>query len=353
MTNKIDNLFEDKKNERTSKPSRRSFLRHSALAGAGLGIGSLTSLSAFGAPRPIMELTEGDVAILSFLAAAELIETDLWQQYCELATGNQPYADALNRIEDEMVVYICDVTANENSHANFINAFLQANGFPPVNLDPFRTLPSSTATGALNKGRLTNLLNTSVDTSFYLRYRDTGNPDFGDVYPQFVDIVDVPLIPVDDSQYSKGQIQLIANSAAFHFCQIEQGGTSLYPSFIPKATSLHLLRILSSIGPGEAYHFAAFHQSLEGLPEISGNGLVFPDVEVNDIGAHHIPQPCKFVDTSLPLCSVVRPILTVNAGAVATVNALTATGLFKGQSQDFFTAAMDLAVAADAAKRTL
>ncbi|MBA3648469.1 MAG: ferritin-like domain-containing protein [Chitinophagales bacterium] len=354
MTNKLDNRFQEKKlNETKSKHSRRSFLQRSALAGAGLGLSSLTGLSAFARSFKSSGITQGDVDILSFLAAAELIETDLWEQYCELAAGNKPYGDALSTIEDEMVIYICDVTDNERSHAKFINSFLEANGFAPVNLDPFRTLPSSTAKGAKNKGRLTNLLKTSVDTSFYLRYRDTGNPDFGDTYPQFVDIKNVPLIPVDDRNYSDKEIQLIANSAAFHFCYIEQGGTSLYPSFIPKATDLDVLRILTGIGPGEAYHFAAFHQSLEGLPEISGHGLVFPDVEENNIGAHHIPHPCKFIDTSLRNASVVRPTLTVNAGAVATVTSLTNTGLFKGQSQEFFSAAMELAVAADAAMRTL
>ena len=31
-----------------------------------------------------MRPTRGDIAILSFLAAAELIETDMWDQYAEL-----------------------------------------------------------------------------------------------------------------------------------------------------------------------------------------------------------------------------------------------------------------------------
>jgi hypothetical protein len=43
-----------------------------------------------------------------------------------------------------------------------------------VNLDEFRTLPSSKATGATQIGRLTNLRSLDVDTSWYVRYRSTG-----------------------------------------------------------------------------------------------------------------------------------------------------------------------------------
>ncbi|MBA3833082.1 MAG: hypothetical protein H0X34_14540 [Chthoniobacterales bacterium] len=73
------------------------------------------------------------------------------------------------------------------------------------------------------------------------------------------------------------EIKLIANSAAFHFCATEQGGASIYPTPIPKVTNLEVLRILTGIGPTEAYFFCSLHQSLEGLPPISGHGLVFPD----------------------------------------------------------------------------
>jgi hypothetical protein len=138
------------------------------------------------------------VDIPRFLAAAETLETDLWDQYWELATGNEAYGRALNLIEDELVTYTCDVAANERSREQLINAFLVANGYPPVLLDDFRTLPSSAATGAQHLGRLTNLMELTVDTSWYLRYRDPGNPDFGDTYPQFIDIVDRPVIPPSD-----------------------------------------------------------------------------------------------------------------------------------------------------------
>ncbi len=333
--------------------SRRSLWKGAMGGAAAVGLGALSgTMPALAAGPDGPGVTAGDVAILQFLAAAELIETDLWVQYAELAVGNKAYGDALNVLEDELVTYTSDVAGDEQSHADFINAFLTANGFAPTNLDAFRTLPSSTAQGARKKGRLTNLLNTSVDTSWYLRYRDTGNPDLGDTYPQFVDIVDKPLIPVDKRHYTKHEMQLIANSAAFHFAATEQGGTSIYPTMIPKATNLDVLRILTSIGPTEAYFFASFHQSLEGLPVISGDGLVFPDVKKNDIGAHHIPHPCKFMDPALPLNCVIRPERTPMGGAVHLFQAGIKTGLFRGQSQQFFDKVMGLAVAADAASRT-
>src|ERR1043166_7162718 len=65
---------------------------------------------------------KGDVDILRFLAAAEIIETDLWDQYCELAVNNDAYREALESIDDDMPAYICDNTADERSHASFLNA---------------------------------------------------------------------------------------------------------------------------------------------------------------------------------------------------------------------------------------
>ncbi|GAC1391800.1 MAG: hypothetical protein NVSMB38_13310 [Ktedonobacteraceae bacterium] len=86
-----------------------------------------------------------------------------------------------------MAQYIHDNTEDEMSHAAFINAYLVSKGAAPVNLDKFRTLPSSKATGAQQIGRLTNLMQLTVDTSYWTRYRSrTKNPDFGDTFPQAI-----------------------------------------------------------------------------------------------------------------------------------------------------------------------
>ena len=184
------------------------------------------------------DLTRGDVAILRFLAAAEILETDLWQQYNELALGNAAFQDALQQLDGDMPTYVNQNTRDEFSHQDFLNAYLISKGQKSVDLEPFRTLPRSQATGANKTAkRLTNLMNLTVDTSWYTRYRSEGNPDFGDTFQQIVNLVNVPAIPNSDLPLKSDAIQLIANTAGFHFATIEQGGSSLYDSFLSKANS--------------------------------------------------------------------------------------------------------------------
>src|SRR5216110_3249314 len=101
-----------------------------------------------------------------------------------------------------MPQYIHDNTEDEISHFTFIDAYLASKGADPVNLDKFRTLPSSKATGAQQTGRLTNLMQLTVDTSWWTRYRsDSQNPDFGDTLPQAIPDLAVgqhPAIPRSD-----------------------------------------------------------------------------------------------------------------------------------------------------------
>ena len=212
--------------------NRRAFLRSLGAASAdapGRGdhvlspsLGGIRERSAKFNPG---HLTSGDVAILRFLAAAELIEADLWQQYTELAVGNASYANALSVLDSDMVQYISDNSDDEISHASFLNAFLQTTGHEPVDFDAFRTLPSSSATGAEQTGRLTSLTNLTVDTTWWIRYRSGNNPDFGDTFPQLVNIVNFPAIPLQDLPSGSDEIQAIANTAAFHFAAIEQAGS--------------------------------------------------------------------------------------------------------------------------------
>src|SRR5260370_21704063 len=268
-------------NEQPSKASssRRSFLRKGlAVGGAGaIGTGLLTnglSLPAF-AEAGSDSLSKGDVAILRFLATVEIIETDLWRQYNELGgiqddevpggRGSDAYTDALENLDADMPQYIHDNPEDEISHFTFLNEFLESRGADPVNLDRFRTLQGSQATGAQkNKKRLTNLMQLTVDTSWWTRYRSrTENPDFGDIFDQAVPSLHVgqhPAIPRKDEDLSpKDHIQAIANTAAFHFGFIEQGGTSLYPPLAQGVTNLEVLRILLSIGPTETMHFQVWH----------------------------------------------------------------------------------------------
>jgi hypothetical protein len=359
---------------------RRSFLSGLGALGATL---PATTLLADDEKRRGKKLTRGDVAILRFLAAAEIIETDLWRQYNELGGvngGNAAYKLALENLDGDMPQYISDNTDDEESHAAFLNAYLVSKGEQPVNLDAFRTLPSSRATGARQVGRLTNLLNLNVDTSWYTRYRSEENPDFGATFPQAVHIVNEPAIPLNDADTPPGlqqpnppvtaqarRMQAIANTAGFHFAFIEQGGSSLYTTMALKATSLEVLRIIVSIGGTEVNHFAVWHdkagnavaQPLAGVVDPE-TGVKFPDLNAPPFGGEQFqtnlifPEPTDFLrGERLPPCSVIRPTVLENAGAVATIKAFTQDLLFEGQSEDFFEAAMALARAADAAHRDI
>src|SRR5207302_8569289 len=123
-------------------------------------------------------------------------------------------------LDEDMDQYIHDNTEDEFTHFTFINAYLMAKGAKPVNLDKFRTLPSSKATGAQNIGRLTNLMQLTVDTSWWTRYLSrTKNPDFGDTFPQAIPGLNTgkfPAIPRDDNDLTPpAHLQAIANTAAF------------------------------------------------------------------------------------------------------------------------------------------
>ena len=350
--------------------SRRSFLR-TGLAGpgaVGLLAGALPS-AAFADNSP----TRGDIDILRFLAAAEIIETDLWQQYNELGgiqdsevpggSGNPQYTKALKKLDGDMDQYIHDNTEDELTHFTFINAYLVSKGADPVNLDQFRILPSSTATGAQQIKRLTNLTQLTVDTTWWTRYRSrTKNPDFGDTFPPAIPGLlqgQFPAIPRSNHDLTPTRhIQAIANTAAFHFATIEQGGTSLYPALAQRVTNLEVLRILLSIGPTETAHFQTWHDKAGNIVPLTDptNGLVFPDLNKSPFGGEDfqtnliMPEPTVFLSGTLPVCSIIRPTATEGA-AMAALKALTDDGLFIGQSQGFFTTLHDLATAADAAQR--
>jgi len=346
--------------------SRRSFLGKSLAVGAAtMGAGLLAESA-----KAAGSITTGDIAILRWLAAAELIETDMWQQYNELGgiqdsevpggTGNEAFTEGLEVLDEDMPQYIHDNTDDEISHVAFLNAFLVSIGAQPVDFDAFRTLPSSEASGAQQIGRLTDLISVNVDTSWYLRYRSSHNPDFNFDFPQFINISSRPAIPPTDLPSGSDEIQAIANTAAFHFAAIEQGGTSLYAALALNVTNPTVLRILLSIGGAEVNHFAIWHDKAGNAPAVTipgSGGVRFPDLEDfvgNEAKQNNLimPEPCAFIK-GLPPCSIIRPILIPNAGAVHALHAFSGSGIFSGQSQTFLSTLSSLASAADAAQRGL
>ena len=379
---KAESRLSSQVNKLVSSPHsfpRRSFLRGIGLGAVALSPGAALISSASKALAQSGGITAGDAALLRFAAAAEILEADFWLQYNELGgiqddevqggTGNEAYSDALEVIEDEMGDYIHDNTDDEITHQAFLNAYLTAKGAAPANLDAFRTLMGSTATGvntALIGKRLTNLTQLTLDTSWWTRYRDDNhNPDLDPnfVFPQAVPSLAVnqhTAIPRTDADTSDPKfLQAIANTAAFHFPTIEQGGNSLYPAMAQRATNVEVLRILISIGPTETMHFQTWSDVAGNAPPLSavdpvtGVKVTFPDFEVENEHfdkALIMPEPCPFLSRQLPIVSVIRPTNTEGI-ATGVVQFLTDMGLFIGQSDAFFAYMTQLAQDADSAQR--
>src|ERR1700730_7146326 len=370
---------------------RRSFLRGLGIVGATLLPASAIFMrQAKAQEQSTGRLTKGDADLLRFAAWAEIVESDLWTQYNELGgatapndgapnPGNPPYIAALQNLDGDMPQYITDNNDDELSHAAFLDAYLRAQGAESVNLDPFRILQGSTATGVdktkIGK-RLTNLLSLNVDLGWYTRYRSGENPDLGATLNGPFTISKQPAVPLNDSDTPPSivvptppipttntgaqRVQAIANTAGFHFAFIEQGGTSLYPTLALKASSEVVLRILLSIGGVEIDHFSLWHDKagnavnapLAGVTDPE-TGTTFPNL---NNGAEHTqtnliqPETCEFIP-GLPPCSVVRPTVDHLAGARAAIAGFTKDGLFDGQSAAFFRHVHKLARDADEAQR--
>jgi hypothetical protein len=365
--------------------NRRSFMKNglsaAGLATTGLGLlaNSETASADDGQDERRGRLTRGDAAMLRFAAAAEILETDFWVQYNELCgvqddevpggSGNSAFTDALSQLDSDMAQYVHDNTDDEFTHQNFLNAYLESKGAEPVNLEPFRTLKGSKASGSSGKLRLTNLMELTVDTSWFTRYRSSNhNPDLDPhfTFPQAIPTLAVgkhTAIPRTDADTTDSNfLQAIANTAGFHFATIEQGGNSLYPAMAQRASSVEVLRILISIGPTETMHFQTWADKagnvkiLSAVDPMTGVSVTFPDLNSSPLGGELfqtnliMPEPCPFLSRKLPRCSVIRPTETRGI-AMNVVNFLTAMGLFIGQPPAFFSFMTRLAQQADAARR--
>jgi hypothetical protein len=348
------------------------------------------------------KLKKGDASILRFVAAAEILESDLWEQYWELGsgvvdfaapnpatgmipngtTGNAAYITALEILDGDMPQYILDNTDDEFSHANFLLAYLKSKGADTSDIDllvgpTFRTLTkqangtpiSSLADGSTKKPRLTNLTQLTIDTSFWGRYRtDNANPDLGGTgFAEAVPTLNIgrhtaiPRTNADTPPTATTDfINAIAFTAGFHFPFIEIGGTSLYASLAQRAHDVEVLRILFSIGPTEAMHFQTWQDKAGNATPVMVsdpiNNSTVTFVDLHGSTDEHLqanlimPEPTPFLSTNLPICSIIRPTETTGA-AMNAVMALTMDGLFIGQTPEFFQLLQDLASDADAAKR--
>ena len=355
--------------------ARRSFLRNLGMGAALLAPGAAllsNANKALGELDDRRHLPDGDVAILKLLAAVELIEADLWQQYNELGGVDAPdsgYKAGLVILDGDQPQYIADNTDDEMSHAAFLNAYLASKGEQQVDLRQFATLQPSQVSFVPQTGRLTNLKQLTVDTSWWTRYRSTTNPDFGATFPNAVPSLDTGLhtaIPRDNNELGdpnnpSDHVKAIAFTAGFHFGFIEQGGTSLYATLAQKVTSLEVLRILLSIGGSEIMHFQTWQDKagnatpLTDFDPINNSTVTFTDLTTGQpetLQANLImPEPCEFISRNLPACSIIRPTGRGQLDARGAINSFVADELFRGQSPAFFTFIHSLAHAADAAER--
>ena len=387
----------------TKRPTnRRAFLTNGMVAagavtmGASLLPGTSAAFSGDGDSAPI---TKGDIAILTFLSALEQVEADLWIQYAELGgatnQGLSPidlpftgglapdYIMGLLVLDGDMPQYISDNTDDEISHHRFLNNYLESKGAKQIDLSRFAILPPSQVTGVPQKGRLTNLKQLTIDTSWWTRYRsETSNPDFGGTFENAVpDLAkgQHPAIPLSDNDLGvdgngniSNHLQAIANTAGFHFAFIEQGGSSLYPALARKVTNLEVLRILLSIGGSEIMHFQTWHDKAGNAALITDGNLKFPDLNAGvdpNNGASDknvpdmfqtnliMPEPTLFLNKNLGPVSIIRPTSTQQGGAVASVVSFAEDGLFLDPSTNKNTGIVDvlmrLAEEADEARRKI
>jgi len=356
------------------RANRRSFLKNGVL-GVGVaaaGAGLLAKGSPVFAQDPVGgSLSEGDVAILQLLLAAEIIETDLWQQYKELGgvevANNptfQPYVNGLLQLDGDMPQYISDNTDDEISHVAFLQEYLKSKGHEPINLDKFaHNLAPSSVPGVPQTGRLTNLKQLKVDTSWWTRYRSKENVDLGaPAFPQAVPSLNKgqhPAIPATLADLSDANhAQAIANTAGFHFGFIEQAGTSLYATLSQRVSSPEVLRITISIGGAEIMHFQVWHDKAGNAVALTdnqpGGTLTFVNLaqgQPESLQANLImPEPTDFIK-GLPEVSIIRPTGAGQLDATGAINGFIEDGLFINQPQELQQFLLNLAAEADAARR--
>ncbi len=407
----------------TKGSTRRSFLKNGTVAGAATVSAGLLAGKSFAFDREDEDgsapVTKGDIAILRFLQALEQVEADLWIQYSELGGiqdnevsgvngGNPAYTAALTILDGDMPQYIHDNTDDEISHAAFLQKYLESKGASAVSLEQFRHLPTSKAAGANQNfkgdgGRLTNLTQLTIDTSFWTRYRSITNPDFdlGATFIQATGNFDgtntnslnggrFTAIPRTDDDTAgsdpsnppssiTSKLQAIAFTAGFHFAFIEQGGTSLYPALAQKVTNLEVLRILLSIGPSETMHFQTWQDKagnanqgnspLTVTDPVNNSTVTFRDLHVAQGESQNetdnqgrvlqanliMPEPTHFLDKNFGPVAIIRPTSTLNGGAVASVQSFANDGLFldpsTGKNTGIVARLMRLAEEADEARR--
>jgi len=346
-------------------------MKRLGVAGAALPAGALLTSETRARAEDSGRITGGDAAILRFLAAAEILETDLWQ-HTPTRLGNESFASPWQVLDGDMPTYVNQNTRDESRiRTSSINIW-----FPKPacrGSQPFQNPPQQPGDRRHKTAkRLTNLMNLTVDTSWFLRYRLSGNPDFGTLFPRSSLCKICPAfrtaLALANGRHERIRNQLIANTAGFHFATVEQGGSSLYLSFLGKVTNLEVLRIVGSIGGTEIMHFQTWSDKAGNSPMLTdahGN-VVFPQLPTSP----DLPKPRQRDRPRQPRrhqsnhARSVQIHQRASPGVLGDPSVLHAPGRrrghhrilqghgsLQGQSDGFFSMVNELAAEADAAVR--
>ena len=314
------------------------------------------------------DLTRGEIAILRFMSALELIEGDLWQQYEELGGvtyGPQnAYQLALGVLDSRGSERLTSSTMDEIGHSATLNTYLSSVGANTVDFDRFRSLRGSWATGAHNVGRLTNLKHLDIDTSWYIRYRKMDNPSLSKMSLRTAHIPNQQTLPRTDLDFEvPSHVQTIANAAVFHFAYIEYLVSSFYATVSHNLKRANVLLYALSLGGDEVARFIGWMgiaaKAVQGGPFCSPSATldaaedraVLPNYDVprsNESTPQLFPIPSQL--SKSPACLSLIGTRDIRlAGSVATANRLIQNGLFVGQTPEFVRTLLQLADDADRA----
>ena len=104
-------------------------------------------------------------------------------------------------------------------------------------------------------------------------------------------------------------------------------------------------------------HFQFWHDKADNATPLTDNGITLVDLtkdQPQTLQANLImPEPCDFISTALPRCSIIRPTSPGQLDARGAIEGFIDDGLFIGQqrSAEFLGLIRDMAAEADAAQR--
>jgi len=319
----------------TTFSNRRNFLRASLAAAAATKL-ALPQTSTTPTIPPFAAggiLTSGDTSILQFAAAMETIAADIWAQVADMVASNQSYAGGFSTMDPALPQYILDISRDENSHRDFLNAYLHYAQQQGVNLSQFSTLPTyssigaaaalpnpysgyngnlglnssnvpgatgsssssgstgtgstgtgstgtgstgtgSTGSSSTSTGRLTNLSNINLNTSFLFVNRSAYNPDFSFTFPQVMNGVPQSLFGAGATATGgsssggagtvgqTGTTAQTAQSVLLFLSMLESAEGSMYLSLLPKISNTSFLSVIGAIYPVEEMHYTALQTAM-------------------------------------------------------------------------------------------